>query len=161
MIIFLWFIEFLCWSSNALSVLVPFGFDSVNKKATQKTPIILIHGWMTGNILYLWFKIYLEKKGFEVHIPNFGLQMGNLHKYPHVLNIYIKDKNIKNPVIVGISTGGLVAIEYANEIDKWKNTKKLITIAAPFKGTHVAFLSFFSKSAKQIRPKSDYIKHID
>ncbi len=161
MIIISWILELIYWLINGLSVFVPFTFDSQIPHPTQKTPIILVHGWMTGNVLYVPFKKYLEKKGFQVFMPSFGLQMEDLHVYPKQLARYIEKNEIKNPVIVGISTGGLVSIEYAQKIDEWKSIKKLVTIATPFKGSYAAYLSVLSKSVKQLRPKSAYMQYID
>lgn len=161
MIIISWILELFYWLLNGLSVFVPFDFDHTIENPKHDTPIVLIHGWMTGNVLYLPFKKYLEKQGFRVYMPNFGLQMEDLHIYPKVLDSYLKNKQIKNPVLVGISTGGLVSIEYAQKIDEWKTVKKLITIATPFKGSYAAYLSVLSKSVKQLRPNSSYMRYID
>ncbi len=161
MVIISWTLELIYWLLNGLSVFVPSSFDSQIPNPTEKTPIILVHGWMTGNVLYLPFKKYLEKKGFQVFMPSFGLQMEDLHIYPKQLAKYIEDKKIKNPVIVGISTGGLVSIEYAQKIDEWKTIKKLVTVATPFKGSYAAYLSILSTSVKQLRPNSSYMKYID
>lgn len=161
MVLILWGLELIYWLLNGLSVIVPYDFDSQITSPKEKTPIVIVHGWMTGNILYLPFKKYLEKKGFQVYLPSFGLQMEDLHTYPKMLAEYLNQKKIKNPVIVGISTGGLVSIEYAQKIDKWKTVKKLITIATPFKGSYAAYLSLLSTSVKQLRPNSTYMRYID
>ncbi|MGE5041596.1 MAG: esterase/lipase family protein [Candidatus Levyibacteriota bacterium] len=161
MILINWILELFYWLLNGLSVFVPFDFDHTLENPTHTTPIVIVHGWMTGNVLYLFFKWYLEKKGFRVYMPNLGLQMEDLHIYPKILSNYLKEKQIKEPVLVGISTGGLVSIEYAQKIDGWKTVKKLITIATPFKGSYAAYLSVLSKSVKQLRPNSAYMRYID
>lgn len=96
---------------------------------SHKPPILLIHGW--GQSHAFWNSLVPTlQKDFTVHtldLPGFGKsqepsRVWNVHDYAHFISIFIKSLKIENPVIMGHSYGGRLAIAYAAQFP----VKKLV-----------------------------------
>ena len=157
---YLWLLEFLSWVTNLFSNL--FIFISIDTKGKSKTknPVVIVIGGFTGSIIYIPFKKYLESRGFEVFIPQFSQEMGNLANAPYNLQKYIQKKEIFNATLVGISAGGLVSYLYLAELNGWSRVGKFISIATPFKGTWIAVLTYLRLTGRQLIPTSKFIEKI-
>ena len=94
--------------------------------------IILLHGWGTNKETFIPLKEELINS-YEVHLIDligFGksdepFKPFNLNDYINFLNDYITKNNIVNPIILGHSFGGRIAIKYAS---KHQNIDKLILV---------------------------------
>lgn len=83
-----------------------------------KPPIVILHGWNLSAKPYSHLAELLQKKGYQIYIPDFpgfGKNMNlprvlTLKDYQDFLFNYLKNKNIVKPIIVGHSFGGRVAI---------------------------------------------------
>lgn len=135
-----------------------FPMDYVKRGEERKLPIVFVHGWFTQNPLYFFLKRYLESNGFSVYMTNFGLQLGNFESYSQKLKEYIENKNLIDVILVGVSGGSLISLEYLQNFDGWKYVKKFISMGGPFKGSPLAYLALFSPAARQMLPGSDFIK---
>lgn len=157
---FLWLLEFLSWVLNLVSNL--FIFISIDTKGTSKTknPVVIVIGGFTGSIIYIPFKKYLESRGFEVFIPQFSQEMGNLTTAPYNLQRYMQKKKIFHATLVGISAGGLVSYLYLEELNGWTRVEKFIPIATPFKGTWMAVFIYLRLTGRQLIPTSKFIEKI-
>lgn len=91
-------------------------------------PIILLHGWGTNKNTFTNLCNEIKTK-YEVHLIDligFGksdepYKVLTLDDYVYFLCDYIKRNNIKNPIILGHSFGGRIAIKYTslfNNVDK-------------------------------------------
>lgn len=95
-------------------------------------PIILLHGWGTSCNTFSNLATRLENN-YEVHLIDligFGkseepFKAFCLSDYVYFLNDYIIRNNIKNPIILGHSFGGRIAIKYAS---MFKNIDRLILV---------------------------------
>lgn len=95
-------------------------------------PIILLHGWGTSKNTFTSLKEELSKS-YEVHaldLIGFGksdepFKPYSLNDYILFLRDYIKNKNIINPIILGHSFGGRIAIKYTSI---FKDVSKLILV---------------------------------
>lgn len=95
-------------------------------------PIILLHGWGTSKDTFSSITQILKEK-YEVHLIDligFGnssepFKPLNLNEYVLFLRYYIEKNNITNPIILGHSFGGRIAIVYTA---LYKDTKKLILV---------------------------------
>src|SRR4030065_1200146 len=127
---FQWLIEFcLLWVylfSTITGYLFP--LTGINPHPTKKTKIVLVHGWMANNPIFYFLKRYLEKCGYQVYMTNPGLLLEDIAISAQKLKQFIDSHDLEDIVLVGESTGGLVAFEYAQHADGWKNVKKLICI---------------------------------
>ncbi len=83
--------------------------------------IILLHGWGVDSttfkaLIKLLQKAYLV---YAIDLPGFGqsaepLDSYNLDDYVTLLENFIIDKNITNPILIGHSFGGRIALKYAS-----------------------------------------------
>lgn len=95
-------------------------------------PIILLHGWGTSKNTFTSLKEEISKS-YEVHaldLIGFGksdepFKPYSLNDYVLFLRDYIKNKNIINPIILGHSFGGRIAIKYTSI---FKDVSKLILV---------------------------------
>jgi len=74
---------------------------------------------------------YLRKRGLNGYFVDLGFQLKSLEEYTDNLNSFIKKEKISEPVLLGYSMGGLIAVFYAEKYG-WNKIKKIITIASPF-----------------------------
>ena len=117
--------------------------------------IILLHGWgqnikmmdPLGNNLSDNFRItILDLPGFgSSETPHFAY---NINDYTEVLHEFLDSLNIKNPILIGHSFGGRIAINYSSLY----KVKKLVLFGSPFvvrekKGLKIKIL----KSLKKIK----------
>lgn len=96
-------------------------------------PIIMLHGWgQTGDTFnYIANNISYKCMVYLIDLPGFGkseepLVYYDLNQYVDLLNKFIIDLNIDNPVILGHSFGGRIALRYATYHE---NINKLILIS--------------------------------
>lgn len=91
-----------------------------------KNPILILHGWNLSGDKFLPLKIFLNKKGYDVHapdLPGFGSNKNlakshNLNDYAAYVKKYSEDKKLKKFTVIGHSFGGRIAIRFAA---KYKN----------------------------------------
>lgn len=94
--------------------------------------ILLLHGWGQSTKSFTGIDKYLHNyfKVYNIDLPGFGLSDKppypfNTEDYAHVIKKIIDYYEIHNPIIIGHSFGGRVAIKYAF---LYKDVKKLILI---------------------------------
>ena len=97
-------------------------------------PIILLHGW--GQNIEMMKPVGDKLKGriIIVDLPGYGLSeepkyVWTIYDYVECIKQLLDSLKIDNPILIGHSFGGKVALAYAS---KYK-TKKLILFASPFK----------------------------
>ena len=121
---------------------------------TELKPIVILHGW--GSSPERWKPIH---KALEAHTPFLpGFDEKNPLKRPFSvedyalwLDMYLDSHNIKNPILVGHSNGGRIAIHYAAH---YENISKLVLIASagipdPSKDFKKAVFKALAKSGKK------------
>lgn len=89
--------------------------------------VILLHGWGCTHDIFRNLHAILEKdfKVYAIDFPGFGkssvpTEVWGVEEYTRMLEIFIRELNIENPVLLGHSFGGRVAILYAsrNPVEK-------------------------------------------
>lgn len=95
-------------------------------------PIIMLHGWGTNYHTFDSIVTNIKKcyTVFLIDLPGFGMSdepryIYNLNNYVHFLKTFIEELQIDNPIILGHSFGGRIAIKYAS---KYENISKLILV---------------------------------
>lgn len=95
-------------------------------------PLILLHGWGTNYHTFDDVCKYLKSDYtiYLIDLPGFGKSdepkyVYNLSNYVHFLCTFITELQIDNPIILGHSFGGRIAIKYASIS---KNINKLILV---------------------------------
>lgn len=132
----------------------------------EKIPLLLIHGLYHNSSAWSYFKNELSKQSvgpiFTINLKN---PFGSIVE--HAKKVQTKIEKIKaltgrnDIVLVGHSMGGLVACQYALELNVNKNTqvKQIITLGSPLEGTYTAYLGI-GKSCYEMRRNSPFINQL-
>ena len=98
--------------------------------------IVLLHGWgQNTNVMdIIGKKLYKDFYITNLDFPGFGKsemlkESLNIYQYEEILEELLSKLKIKNPILIGHSFGGRVAIIYASK----NKTEKLVLLAAPFR----------------------------
>lgn len=122
----------------------------------EKGPIVGIRGLGGG-----WPKDivkYFSESSYAGVFMNLGLQTGSIDSYIEAVKKEVETYH--NPVIVGFSMGGIVALRYA-QLYGWGDIRKVITVGMPFNG-----VKMFSKIKKlggvykDLSPQSSLLKEL-
>lgn len=130
------------------------------KGAHDGQAIVIVERWLSINIRHVYWKYYLEKKGFNVYLANFPLRHGSFHNSSEDLKRYIEKNNLFDIVLVGISSGALTSLVYLQEHGGWERVDRFISVGAPFEGTPMAAFLAYSYSGRELMPNSRFIKKI-
>jgi pimeloyl-ACP methyl ester carboxylesterase len=99
-------------------------------------PIVAVHGvggiWSRNGL-----RNYMTRKHVSGVLVNFGSLTDGIDNYVDQLSSEIS--RFPNPLLLGFSAGGFVALRYAQKYG-WDKISKIITIATPFNGTRYANL---------------------
>ena len=133
-----------------------------------KGTIVLLHGWGQNiemmNMLGDPFKeeyriIVMDLPGFgKTKEPDISYGVKDYATWVHEL---LEQLKVKNPIIVGHSLGGRIAICYASIYD----TKKVVLLSAPFRPSQKKGISFKTriyklvKKIKFLNPIASYLKN--
>src|ERR1035437_3227591 len=86
-----------------------FPLSKLNPAPTQASPIVVVERWMSLNPAHILMKNYLEKRGFTVYLVNFSLLKGDFIDSARGLEKFIKENNLKNITLVGVSFGSITS----------------------------------------------------
>jgi len=129
------------------------------RRTGEGTPIILMHGWgCDSTTLGLFERVASEhNEVFNIDLPGFGKSEEpdgpwNVEEYVQMLEEFVAALGINNPVILGHSFGGRVAILYASR----NPVKKLVLVDAagvkPRRSLKYYLKVYSFKLAKRIYP---------
>lgn len=142
------------------NVLYPFiNFNKINKKPTQKRPIILVERWFTRNPFHIFPKMYLEKKGYRVYSINSTLLNGTFDQAAEELRKFIGKHKLENVVLVGISAGATTCLTYLKKHYGWQTTDIFISIGGSVKGSPLSKIIPLP-SVKELLPNSEFLKNL-
>lgn len=132
----------------------------IEEKDQKGKTIIIVERWLSLNIRHLYWRRYLTKKGYRVHLINFPLWHKDFKDSSLTLSQFMKDKKITDGTLVGISSGAITCLLYLEELGGWDRIDKFISIGAPFKGTWMMLFLSFIKSGRELLPGSDLTNKI-
>lgn len=101
----------------------------------SKTSLIYLHGW--GQNIEMMMPIakpFCDKYNvLVIDLPGFGLsdepkEAWDLYQYADMVNFFVKELKLNNPILIGHSFGGKISICYALKY----NPKKLVLMGAPY-----------------------------
>lgn len=139
----------------------PFPIKNQSFSLTKEKEVILVQrGWFSDNLYKRYMKRCLENMGYQVYFTNFGLHLGDIDKITRCLKKFVDESGLTDFTLLGTSLGGLISLNYLQNYDGWKKVNRLITLGSPLRGTNRGPLGFFSKSARQFTPGSDFMKSL-
>lgn len=143
-----------------LSLLTNFVSQSELNGHGNGPKIVIVERWLSINIRHIYWKYFLESRGYNAHLVNFPLSEGNFEGSARSLSQYLEKHNLKDITLVGISSGALTSLLYLQECNGWERVDKFIAVGAPFKGTWMALFLSFAYSGRELLPNSGLVKKI-
>ncbi len=132
------------------------------KNTKTGTPILLIHGYINTDAIWIYIKWKLRKLGpiYTIHLKGPFNSIENYAKQVEKMGQLI-EKETKNQhlILIGYSMGGLVASYYAAELAPKGKVKKIIAISSPFQGTSVARIAL-GKNGLEMRRGSHFLQNL-
>ncbi len=133
-------------------------------------PVILVHGYLASRALMLPMRWRLQRLGLDAHtVDSPFLNLTDVHactrKMADEVDRVLRACGARQCDLVGVSLGGLMALQYVKHLDGAPKVRKLIAIGTPFAGTWasvpaVATLGLISRAAWQTLPSSDYVQEL-
>lgn len=119
----------------------------------DKCAIVLLHGWgQNTQMMDMLGKPFLDSyRIINLDLPGFGKSeepsfSWGLDEYAEMLQELLNKLNIKNPIVIGHSFGGRVAIKFASK----NKVKKLVLLGSPFRPSKKSFKTKVYKFLKKI-----------
>lgn len=87
-------------------------------------PIVLVHGSFSGFFMWRMIATQLAEQGFESyslslrgHAPSGDVDLAKvtMQDYADDVDVVVSELNLKNPVVIGHSMGGLIVLMYARD----------------------------------------------
>ncbi len=122
-------------------------------------PVIAVHG-IFGGWPSFGLKKYLLDTERHSYLLDWGNQTNHFESYVDRLTDFIIKHEIKNPILIGTSVGGLIAIECALKLG-WDKIEKVVTLAAPYDGVNVPKIADIFPDVKEVRPGKRLIEEIN
>jgi|GEM_PF-2268761 len=93
-------------------------FVSLKEGSENNCPVILVHGDYQNHTIFRWLENYFierEHTTASIDLPGHGLSETRELDLSGLLEDIILRENLRNPVIIGNSFGGLLAVDYAKK----------------------------------------------
>jgi len=102
---------------------IPIHTVSIGKSSSQKKDILFIHMSWGGTWAFKFYMPFFAKAGYRVHALDLrghgdsggSVEGARMQDYTDDVRSAIIGLNLENPIIVGHSMGGLVALQYASQ----------------------------------------------
>ena len=143
--------------TGILSFFIPDTY--ISKSHSTHRPIVLVQRWMSQNIFHLYWIRYLEKRGFAVYSLYLPLYKGSFESSAYQLKNFIEEHKLEDITLVGISSGGITARLYTDDLQGWNRVRYFISVATPFYGTPLIFPLYLIKPCRELLPTSDFMKN--
>ena len=132
-------------------------------------PTIVIHGFLANALTNLPIHIALRRKGLETHdVPIPGLNTINVERGTQILadkvNQVLSESASSRVNLVGVSKGGVIALNYLRRYQGHKVTHKAIMLGSPLNGTPIVGkihkLPGIGKHAAELLPNSRLMQQL-
>jgi len=132
--------------------------------APASRPVLLIHGVLVNDGVWLAFRRYLRNNGIgPVYTVNYGPPLADIELFARQLDAKIEAicaaTGADRIVLVGHSMGGLVARAYLRR-SGGARVARLITLGTPHHGSVLAYL-FPGRSLAQLRPGNAWLAELN
>jgi pimeloyl-ACP methyl ester carboxylesterase len=119
--------------------------------------IVVVHGIFGG--FHSSLENYFKKRKQHTFLLDWGVQTDHFDYYVNKLVSFLADNKIEYPILLGMSVGGLVAIECANRIG-WNKVHKVITVATPYRGIGAIKIADIFDGVRELRRDSIFLQSI-
>ena len=132
-------------------------------------PCIVIHGFLANPVTNMPIHRALRRQGIETFdVPLPGLNTLSVDRATDILSRKVLDvlSATRSPKVnlVGMSKGGVIALNYLRHHDGHRVTHKAITLASPLNGTRavesIEKLPIIGKKAQELHPQSAFMKSL-
>lgn len=132
----------------------------------ESYPVLVVPGWGSPMFQTDLVARGLEKEGLQVvrmKLPR--LAVGDMERSAEVLGTRV-DKTLKKLScdkvnLVGYSLGGLIARIYLQEFGGRGKLHRAVFVGAPQDGVYIGYLGAFTKSGRQIRKGSEFMRRLN
>lgn len=114
------------------------------KPPLPETRVVIVFTWLYRVPLHLFWAQYLDRIGIRTAILFIPLRKVALDESVDVLRDYLRDHDLRDVVLVGVSTGALTCLLSLQEPDGWSRVRRFVAVAGPFGGTPLAVLAPFA-----------------
>ena len=144
-------------------------FQSITPKSISlqdtQNPIILIHGYMMRGLVMYPIKKRLNKDGYKnIYLFTYSPPWKSIDDFSFQLKDKIesvkKETGAENVDLICHSMGGLIALNYINNLDGTKNINRLIALGTPFGGSKLWSFSI-GRCGKEMKPGSEFLKKLN
>lgn len=137
-------------------------FEQKPSKTTKNTQgvVVMVERWLSLNLRHVYWKRYLEKRGYKVYLVNFPFWHKDFTESSDALSKFMEKNEIKKATLIGISSGAVTCLLYLQELNGWERIDRFISIGAPFKGTWLMLFLSFIESGRELLPGSSLTKKI-
>jgi len=145
-------------------------FETIFDSMADKTPILLIHGFLGTRGSMLPLERRLAEDGAVVFSFNLGtLNTRDIRRSAFLIHRKIESIIAQTPVkridILGHSMGGLIGLYYVKKLGGADKVRKLIMMGTPMNGTWsavigIATLGLLSSSSWQLLPGSHFLREL-
>lgn len=130
------------------------------RKKAERTPILLVHGYLHNSSAWIFFKNRINAAGIEdVYTINLGTPFGSIEHHARTIEKKLKEiaevSQRDDIILIGHSMGGLASAYYATHLAEPGKVKKVITLGAPLHGSKLGYFGFHHV-AKQMRTGSEF-----
>ena len=136
------------------------GADALPALPARTHPILLVHGYLCNRGLWWWLRRRLRANGLALATVNLEPPFASIDHFATQLHRRVEalaeETGADQVVLVTHSMGGLVARAYMLRHGT-RRIAKLVTLAAPHRGTEVAFLGP-GCNARQMQPGSNFLR---
>jgi len=152
----------------AFVVIQPFerfwmGKEAVGTFAPERTPVLLVHGYLCNRGVWWWLRRRLRAHRYTVATTNLEPPLASLDRLAeHLENriaALLRETGAPKIVLVTHSMGALVSRAYLHRYGAAK-VRGLVTLAAPMHGTQIARLGP-GANAREMRPDSAWLRHLN
>lgn len=145
-------------------LMLPLSMKKWESQKNQKKPILLVHGYLHFNSVWLYHIKKLEKRYGPIYTLNLGYPFSSIETFSAKVLEKIteiqKQTKKKEIILIGHSMGGLICSYLTLFKKSSMKICAVMTLGSPLKGTKIASIAL-GTCAKQMSYGSDFTKKVE